>query len=226
MKRLLIVGASIPLPTDELRYEDTWIYLIKNAYSNLDIVDKCVRGRSMTTLMHGGPGGKAKNVFEWYDPDYIILHLGLSDCAPRLLPRKNRLTKIINHLPFSNLIYSYFRKHGGRRIKYADLSPKEFEENLEGYIKRVAPVPVGIIQISKVSINALKKSPQFNDAIDQYNSIIDKVIARNHNAFLILGIDGSDSSLYQSDGIHFLNKGQQVFFKRCSDWLKSLIESK
>ncbi len=222
MKRLLIIGESLPLPSDELQYDDTWIHLMQINYPDLEIVDKCVRSRSIITLMHGGPEGKAKNLYEWYNPDFIILHLGISDCAPRLLPRKKKITKLINHLPFSNLIYSFFRKHGGRLIEYADVAPQEFKENLEGYVKKVAPTPVGIVQISKVTTPTLIKSPQFNKAIDLYNAIINQVALENTNATLILGLDGTDISSYQSDGLHLSAKGQKQIFKRCSEYINTL----
>ena len=210
----------MPLPTDELSYDETWIYLMKQLHPEIDLIDKCIRARSITTLMHGGPGGKAKNLFEWYNPDYVIIHLGLSDCAPRLLPRKSKITKIINHLPISNQIYSYFRRHGGRRIEYADVSPIEFKNNLEGYVKKVAPIPVGIVQISKVTSSALVKSPLFNEAIDIYNTIISEIVSENNNAKLISGLDGTDSDMYQSDGMHLTKKGQEVIFEECNKFIE------
>lgn len=222
MKRLLVIGASMPLPTDELRYEDTWIYKFCKRHPELEVVDKCVRARTAKTLMHGGPKGEAKNLFEWYMPDCIILHLGLTDCAPRLLPKGKLITKIIAHLPFSSLIYSYLKKYQGRKIEYADLSQKDFRENINGYVKKVAPVPVGIIAISKVTNTTLAKSPKFNKSIDLYNDIIKDIVKENSNSYLIEGLDATDSSLYQSDGMHLVAKGQQIILERVCSFVSTL----
>lgn len=225
MNRILVIGDSLPLPTDELSYEDTWIYRISHSNLDIDVVDKCVRARSVESLMHGGPKGEAKNLFEWYHPDIVILHLGVSDCAPRLLPRKSKFTKILNNTPFAKYVYSFLRKHHGRRIEYADLSPEEFVENIEGYVKKVMPVHVGIVKISKVCGSALMKSPRFNDAIEIYNKLLDEIAANNSNAMIIEGLDGSDTSMYQSDGIHLTAKGQTIIYGRCYAYIDSIIRT-
>lgn len=222
--RVLVIGASIPLPTDELRYEDTWIYRLEKTRPDLEIVDKCIRARSVTTLMHGGPYGQAKNLFEWYSPDIVIIHLGLTDCAPRLLPHNSKRKKIIDHLPFASIVYRYLKTHQGRKIEYADVSPQHYYDNLNGYVNKVSPIPVGIVEISYVTENALKKSPRFNQAIEIYNNIIHNVCRNNDNAHLIKGLDATKEDMYQSDGMHLTAKGQEVILERCMLFVDKVLK--
>lgn len=224
MKRVLVIGESMPLPTDELKYEDTWVYRLSKVSQNLEIVDKCVRSRSIRTLMHGGPQGKAKNLYEWYTPDLIIIHLGLTDCAPRLLHHGSKIEWIVNHTPFSGFVYKLLRKYSGRRIEFADVPPEEFKENIEQYVKKVHPCPVGIIKIAQVSKSALEKSPLFNTSINLYNDIYESVAADNSNVTLIESFDGSDESFYQTDGMHLTAKGQGVIYQRLLHYLDKQLE--
>lgn len=221
MKKLLVIGESLPLPTDELRYEDTWVYRIAREVQGIWVIDKCVRGRSVTTLMHGGPYGQAKNLYEWYKPACIVIHLGLTDCAPRLLPHKALVTKIINRMPFSDVVYNWLRKHRGRRIEYADVSPDVFFENLNGYCEKVFPHIVGIIKISRVMGNALKRSQRFNDSISLYNSVIDRVCQANANAVSIEGLVADDIRDYQSDGMHLTASGQDKILMGVKNFLRN-----
>lgn len=209
MKKVLVIGESLPLPTDELAYEDTWVYRLAFEVPDVWVIDKCVRSRSVTTLMHGGPNGQAKNLYEWYCPDCIIIHLGLTDCAPRLLPDRKMFTKIVKRIPYlSTFVFNWCRKHKGRRIEYANITPKEFFENLDGYCKRVFPHMVGIVKISLVTEATLQKSPQFNKSIRLYNSIIDNVCSENENAIAIQGLTAESVEDYQTDGMHLTASGQ------------------
>lgn len=104
VKRLLIIGESLPLPSDELMYDDAYVYILSKSLQDIEIVDKCVRARSVRTLIYGGPNGEAKNLYEWYNPDIIILHLGLTDCAPRLIKHGSKKEWLINHSIFKDHI--------------------------------------------------------------------------------------------------------------------------
>lgn len=212
--RVLVIAGSMPLPTDELRYEDTWIYRLAKDMPELEIVDKCVRARPVSTLMHGGPFGQAKNLFEWYRPDLIIIHMGLTDCAPRLLRRKSFTYKLLCHLPFAKPIFSALRKYRGRRVEYADITPKDFYENFNGYALKAAQLPVVIVKISNVIGHALERSPLFNKSISLYNKLLERVAEENENVIIVDGLDGSDSSMYQSDGMHLTAKGQAIILNK------------
>lgn len=207
------------LPTDELMYDDTWIYILSRSTDELEIVDKCVRARSVRTLIHGGPKGEAKNLYEWYNPDIILLHLGLTDCAPRLIRHGSKIEWFINHSPFANVIYNYIRKYRGRRAENADVPLNDFKDSIEQYVKKVHPVPVGIIKIAEVTKFALAKSPFFNIQIRKYNKVIDDIASAYDNVTVIESFDGSNISLYQSDGMHFSACGQQNIFKNIRSYL-------
>lgn len=213
-KRLLIVGASMPLPTDELRYEDTWPYLIRKYFPNVEIINKSARARSVTSLTSEGG-----NLLECYSPDIIILHLGLTDCAPRLLPRRKLYVKIIKRTFLAKIIFKYLRRTKGRQIIYADVNPHDFFFHIDSYVKRAGKIPIGIVKLSKVIGKASQSSPHFNESINIYNCIFERIAKENENVTIIDGLDGSTVEDYQSDGFHLRAKGQTKIFSHIVDFL-------
>ncbi len=201
----------MPLPSPELDYVDTWIYKFSTLSPDLHVINRCYRSSSATRLKGEGPGGG--DVFDLFQPDFIITHLGIPDAAPRLLKRNAISTRIINHLPFSNLVYNIVRKTRGRTIKNCDISPMEFFACYDTYAKACKKINLNIfiILISK-GTTVLKLSPHFNESVDLYNTQLKKVAELNENVILVDGLDGTCLDDYQSDGIHFTAKGQNKIF--------------
>ena len=126
--RCIIVGDSMAMPTMELKYSETWVYLLKQDFPQIDIIDKSRRSSSVRRLIPEGQNSKGYDLLEFYSPNIVILQLGITDVAPRLLHRESLITKCINHLPppISKLIYNVVRKVKGRTISCADVKPNEF----------------------------------------------------------------------------------------------------
>lgn len=223
--KCLIAGDSFAMPTEELAYEDTWPHLLYEEMPGLEIISKAERSRSVRSLNTGGYKGNGWDFLELIAPDFVIMHLGISDCAPRLLKREATLTKLLNLLPFSKMIYNIVRKTKGRTISCSDLSPEVFYDNVARYMKRAQDmgVTVFIIKISNGGQKVIKISPHFNEAVDLYNTVFDRIGKEFNNAVLIEGIDGSDESVFQSDGIHLLKNGNQIIFNRLKAAIKEHI---
>lgn len=217
--RCLIVGASMPMPTFELKYEDTWLYRFMKSFPQLEVIDKCRRASSVERLVKEGMMSKGYDLLELYNPDFVILHIGLTDASPRLLPRKALFTKIINRLPFSKFIYNLVRKTKGRTMSCADLSPDQFYVCLEKYVTRAAErgVIVFCIKIAHCGSKVLKVSPEMNMAIDIYNSKYDELAANFANVKVVDPLspmaDDELDSMLQTDGIHFMPKASNMCFE-------------
>ena len=96
MKRtkVMIVTDSLSMPRPEIRYEDTWIYLLKQEFPQYDIIDRPGRGSTTTRLVTEGGGGV--DLLETYMPDIVIIQLGMADCAPRLFNKRGLEYRIVS----------------------------------------------------------------------------------------------------------------------------------
>lgn len=207
------MGSSMTLPSNELSYDDTWLYRLGHDFPTLEIVDKCMRESSARRLNSDGPGGNGKDALDYFSPNAVITQIGITDAAPRLLKRNGFFARILNRCPnwLSTFVYNYLRRYRGRQLKYCDLTPMQLHDNFDKYCKRAATfgVKVFIIEICHATPKVLKVSPHYNECIDIFNQQLHRVVAENKNARIIGVIDTSDLSDFQTDGIHLTPSGHQ-----------------
>lgn len=215
--RILVLGSSMTLPSDELTYNDTWLYRLGHEFPQLEVVDKCQRESSARRLNAEGPTKKGKDTLEYYAPDVVITQIGVTDAAPRLLKRNGMLARILHHTPrkISKMVYDFLRKHRGRQLKYCDLTPDQLQEQFDFYCKRAQKlgVKVFIIEICHATTKVTNVSPHYNECMDLFNSRLHKVTEANPNARIIEVISADDLSDFQTDGIHLTASGQSKLFK-------------
>ena len=107
-ERILIITDSISMPRMEIKYEETWIYLLKKKFKHLDIIDRPARGATSMRLINEGGGGL--DLLEFYLPGIIILQLGLAECAPRLFKKNGFEKRFINSLFIDSAEYEKIAK--------------------------------------------------------------------------------------------------------------------
>lgn len=210
--RILVLGSSMTLPSDELAYDNSWLYRLGHDHPLIDVVDKCQRESSARRLNTEGPTKQGKDTLEYYSPNVVITQIGVTDAAPRLLKRNGLLARVLHHVPrkISNLAYNFLRHHRGRQLKYCDLTPAEFHDHFDLYCKRAASfgIKVFMIEICHATSKVIKVSPHYNECIDIFNEQLHKVADENDNAFIIKVISASDTDDFQTDGIHMTAQGQ------------------
>lgn len=210
--RILVLGSSMTLPSNELTYDDTWLYKLGKEFPTVEIVDKCMRESSARRLNSDGPGGNGKDALDYFSPDIVITQIGVTDAAPRLLKRNGRLFRVLNHLPrkMSTFVYNFLRRHRGRQLKYSDLTPQQLHDHFDKYCKRAATfgTKVFMIEICHATPKVTKVSPHYNECMDIFNEQLHAVASENDNAEIIKVIDAKDLSDFQTDGIHLTPKGQ------------------
>lgn len=219
LNRCIVIGSSMSMPSLELKYEDTYLFKLKQYFSDIEFIDKCRRSSSVQRLVSEGQNSLGFDLLEFYNPNFVILHLGATDAAPRLLPRKKTWTKFINLLPFSGIIYDFVRKTKGRTISCADLSPDAFYNCLEKYIKRAQNMGVIVfcIKIIHFGSKLVKASPHVNESFDLYNKQFEKLTNNFSNVKLInalpeMSISDIDQIL-QSDSMHLTSEGSLIVFE-------------
>lgn len=226
--RAMFVGASMLMPTLELKYEDTIICRIKKAFPNIDFIDKTRRAYSTSRLLDEGQNSLGYDLLEFYAPNFVILYMGLTDASPRLLKRNAWYTKVINHLPCSKFIYHLVRKCKGRTISCADVSPEKFYKNLSIYANRASKEKCIIfcVKILHCGEKVVKKSPQMNESVDLYNTLFDKLAQCYSNVVVIepsLGLKKSLEDYMQSDHIHLNPDGCRIISENIINAIKKNI---
>lgn len=224
--RILILGSSMSLPSNELNYVNTWPHFLKQEYPQFEIVERCLRESSARRLSNDGPRGNGKDALEYFSPDIVITQIGITDAAPRLLKRNGLLARILKKVPskISKMVYNYLRKYRGRQLRFCDLSPEEFYNHFNKYCKRAYEygVKVFMIEICYGTKKVIDVSPHYNECIDIFNKQLHRVDAENENAIIIktLPLNHGDTSDFQSDGIHHSVQGQRKQYRLIVDTLK------
>lgn len=218
------------MPSFDLLYEDTWVYKIISKYPEIEFIDKCRRSSSARRLITEGSLGKGFDLLEYYRPDFVITHFGITDCAPRLLKREASLTKLINILPFSRFVYNIIRKTKGRTISCADITKETFYNCFSAYAERAMKqnIHVFCVKIAHTGRGVVKKSPHMNEAVDLYNKEFDR-LAENYSNVTIINPFPEDVDIQElliKDEIHPNEKGSEIIFSSINRAVAPFIESK
>ncbi len=152
-----------------------------------------------------------------YDSEYVILQIGIVDCARRVFSEK--AVRFINMLPiFRNVIKYLANKYHLRLTKLYKItytSPGRFADNIKYFIERFRnSKQIIIIPILPAGSKQKKKSYKIQEQIDLYNSIFINIAQNYQNVEFLAGcIDKFlpiDDSLYTSDGYHISKRGHAL----------------
>lgn len=217
------------MPSMEVDYEDTWPYMIITKYPNILFIDKNKRSPSARRLITEGALSKGYDLLEYYKPDFVITHLGITDCAPRLLKREALYTKIINQLPFSKLVYDFVRKTKGRTISCCDISSTTFYNCFAQYAERAKKINTQVfcVKIAHVGDGVVKKSPHINESVDLFNQEFDRLEANFDNVKTIdpFPVEADLREFYTNDEIHMNLRGTEIMFSRIVKAIEPYLNS-
>ena len=173
MKKLkvLILTDSLGLPRtspENLAYEDTWCYSLKDKYDVLQI------------SIGGGVIGEIYKQCQYYKgfkPDIVIIQMGIVDCAPRILGKTENL--LLNSNPVTRKILSKILPRYGKKIREYRKKTYTSTYHFEEYLKKIIETFQNSIFYS---IGIMPASAQYeadligiSENIDQYNSILKKI---------------------------------------------------
>jgi lysophospholipase L1-like esterase len=218
-KKVLIIADSMAMPSENVKYEDTWIFKVKESFKNIHFIDRSRRGTTTDRLIQEGGGYKnvkgGADLLEYYKPDIVIIQLGLVDCSPRLVNRDALCIKIINRLPIflKNRYYLLKKRYSYRKPENAYVSINQFYSNYENFIQRARNLKTNIIgiTIAPVAENFIEKSPYIIDSITKYNHALSKLEV-NENFKLINPFKDPQLSNLFVDEMHFNAYGNDLIF--------------
>jgi hypothetical protein len=173
--KVIIITDSLGLPrsTPEcVQFEDTYIEKLKDKYKDIKFISLSLGGATLATLKE-----QYFNYFQPVNPDLVIVHAGIVDCAPRAL--KKWEAAVINSNFVSRKIYSLlFKRHTAfiRKVRNLTYTPiSQFEKMVKdfGYLLQDKVVWFTIIPARKVYEEQL---PGITGNINNYNSTLKSVL--------------------------------------------------
>lgn len=222
-KRVLIIADSMAMPREDVGYELTWIYKLKQAFPDYDVVDRPSRGATSLRLVTEGGGGK--DLLEFYGPDIVVLQLGMAEAAPRLFHKTGWEYFFINKiLParFRMKYVNWVKKTRGRNPKITEISPDRFKAHITAYFKRAQDLKIEIVALllARVSTDFLNRSPRIMENVHLYNSIYEEVAESFPNVTLVHPFDESiDMDRISVDEVHVTEEGHEMILNRIKPFL-------
>jgi hypothetical protein len=150
------------------------------------------------------------------NPDYVVVHLGIVDCAPRLFSKSNR--RILGLLPdlVVNKIITIFSKHRStitkiRKITFVNIDL--FEVCLRLMLVRIRKnnpnTNIFLLKILQTNRKNIKRSYNFDINIQKYNDVIEKVSCEFRSSMKVIDPNFYYEGLLK-DGIH-INRGMHGY---------------
>ncbi len=163
--RVLFLTDSLSLPREGdgevVKYNETYINLLRKRFPEFLIVDCAIGGATIWDLF------KQSFYYKYFDPQLVIIHCGIVDCAPRAFTLfEKKLLKKLGLKP--KRLIRFLRKYRGYRLT----PQKKFEKICVRLKNQFFGVPVWSIGIMPASLAYEKKLPGIIKSIAAYNQIL------------------------------------------------------
>ena len=217
-KRVLIIADSMAMPRPDTRYEDTWIYLVKQEFPHYDFLDRVERGGTSLRLVTEGGGGV--DLLELYEPDLVILQFGFAEGAPRLFKKPSLEYFFVSRILPASLrskYIQYVKKSRVRNPQITAISPDNFRAYISNYFERAEKIgsKVVVILILKATRLLINKSPLVEQNIKLYNDIYCEVAESFSNVRCVAPFgEEVDVNEITVDEYHLDSRGHRTLFDR------------
>lgn len=226
--KVLCVGDSLGLPREGVEFEETWVYKLRKANPDDDFISCFVRNLTSKDLFKSK--GIKGDFSYYYNPDVVILQLGVCDCAPRYYNNRKTRWKIIEKVGKSVLsepvYWKIVKKYLKRNIKSVYVGLESFSYNIDRYfdylINDLSVKSIIVIQIGTPEQNVLKKSPLFFEQIRKYNDVYIQLSGKYNNKVIVVNPLSEGRGDCYVDGYHTNGKGAQLVFEAINKQLKKI----
>lgn len=209
--KILCITDSLGLPRlkpELVEHKDTWVNILSK---NFEVKSLSIGGgiiKDFTSQLE---------YLKMYEPDVVIVQIGIVDCAPRAL------TKLENHLinkyyltrKLANKLlprYSHFLRRN-RGISYTTL--KDYARGLSR-IEKTFSCNVYAIPILRASKSYEEFLPGISKKITAYNTTLKSIFENNY-----IDLVSFDQGFIMSDNIHLNKSGHSYMAKIISRLLNS-----
>ena len=208
------------MPRQGVAYRDTWLSLLRTDLPHLHFIDKTRRASTVMRLTSEGGGDTPGNppgadLLEHYEPDIVILQIGITDCAPRYFDKNSLGWKIFSNLVPERVRHRYIawlKKHAARDPAKADVKPDQFRAAITEFFSRARQLGtrVMVILIAPVTGEFVQKSPLISPCIENYNDIFRQAAAGFSNVEVIDPFRSTDIEHIAVDEFHVNAQGHAL----------------
>ena len=218
LKIITIVGDSLSMvrPSEGINYRDTYPFILQNMLGEgYHIVVR--NRRSNDSQIQSHPQHIQDDVL-FNDSEYVILHFGIVDCAPRLMTRKETLfLKVVNikfitekYIGFKSRYRRFFTKH----FQWTRVSQERFRENMNYLVDSIknnnAAQKIIIINIADTNERSEYRSYGYKRNILKFNNSLKPIVENNKEYCLLINFfeeSNGSQKLMAQDGMHLLSPG-------------------
>lgn len=213
--RIVILSDSLGRPRPELHesertlYSDTYAYTLKRHFSNDDVEIIYIGSLDTEEAIVW-----SRESVAYREPDFVIYHMGINDCAPRIFEKKSNsilFNPIFRKITLNlfMIIIHYFRYHITKYKKKVYVNEDNFSSNFKEMIREVKKYnsEAKFIAISIANSNRLaSRSYDINNNINEYNKILSKIFLEGFIDVNKLPI----KNILISDGVHLSKVAHQL----------------
>ncbi|ELR70591.1 hypothetical protein C900_03572 [Fulvivirga imtechensis AK7] len=146
--KVLILTDSLSLPRayqgGKVEWEDTYVSLLKRSRQDIEFIQVGIGGATIAELY------RALNYYVHANPQLIILHAGIVDCAPRALTNFEK--KVVSRLGLEKVV-----KRLSRRLRKARKLTYTSRDNFQKTIRRIKNK---FLELPLVSIGIIPARPE------------------------------------------------------------------
>lgn len=224
--RILCVGDSLGLPRENVRYEDTWYYMLCEYFPDCEIIDMYERGLLISKAIDN-----FDSYYVFYPSEIVIIQTGICDCAPRYFDEKKLLWKLVIKCSLILNIDKYFWrlvKKGGRKASITSTPINTFRVNyrklVEKFIKIGCVKKVVLVKIGHGDNRIIQKSVFFNNNVDKYNVVLDEIKEEYGNKIITIDPLNYVDENITVDGYHCSPRGNEIVFNELRSIIKEELE--
>ncbi len=229
IKIITIVGdsLSLPSPEKEITYKYTYPFKLQLLLGQNEY-HVALRSNGRNNVLIAALRENLDRNILFNDSTYMIFHLGIVDCAPRLVGLfGDRILFVMTQVPvlkfLAKLFFKFQTKYRWFFTKYFPktyISKKDFKEKY-GFIlrevkKTANPKKVFLINIADTSEKNKKKSYNFEKNILEYNKILESLASENKYFCELVDLFSAtrdNKELMLEDGIHLSKEGHDFLSK-------------
>ncbi len=220
-KLILCIGDSIGMPRDGVIYAETWFYLLSENFKEHHFIYSFKRALTTDELIN-------KDFLEFINPNYVVLQIGIVDCAPRYFRKGSFVEIFVNKLPklLRDNFWKIKKKISQRKKNFSYVSEHKYKENIISYIDRCMKLgieKVFILPIILPGTKMIKSNPQIVEQLNRYNLILNEVELIYEKVHLIKFNLPFTESDFVDDGYHLNSSGQKIVGRSLIDNLSLFI---
>ena len=238
-QHLIILGDSLTQPRSwvGLGVRDTYAYRLQAEFAPALAVSNLGMPENNTRTQTGD--FSAKRTFVKAEADYVVVQLGIVDCAPRLLFTPERLAiAALRRIPvvkwpadFYLKFRSRYRKLFTKHVRIVMVPLAEFERNFEVLIRMLResnPVKrIYLVNIAYPGPHMIDRSHDVLGNIEPYNNVIHALAQREPDLIRLVDVfaytRANPDGLTADDGHHLTQQSHRFIADQIADDLKAYI---